>query len=212
MKKGKVLMLAGIVACTLASCLGNDDDNDQKVMTPQEYQKYMTEMSGLYDGKTYFYNIDRKVDSVVVSAEFLGIGDSTITISHFPARLLAKCVSDSVVRKAVENESDLRLKMKYYINAFNNGKLYYGVYPMSVTFEDLEYRNGLHDVTFNFVNYLNNEGLFMNNATDLNFYLLDMYEDGTQKETYYSLYDSYNTSNGYFTFVTSLKKQELIFE
>jgi hypothetical protein len=203
----KTLMLAGIVAMAFNSCLGSDDDDEQKTMTPQEYQSYLTEMSGTYDGKTYFYNADHKVDSINIVGRIVGVGDSTITLSPFPARALARCVKDSVIRKAIEAEPDFGLKMKFYINAFNNGRLYYGVYPLSVTFEDVEYRDAQHDLTFNFVTYLNNEGVYMNKMTDLNFYLLDMFEDGRSLEQYYSVYNSYGYDNGYYTFVASLKKR-----
>ena len=202
----KSLFLAGIVVVAFGSCLGSDDDDEQKAMTPQEYQAYLIEMSGRYNGKTYFYNDEHKVDSIDITARIEGVGDSTITLSPVPARLLAKCVKDSVIRKAVEAEPDFALKMKFNINAFNSGRLYYGVYPLGVTFEGLEYRDGLHNVTFNFVTYLNNEGVYVNHATDLSFYLLEMYEDGQPKEQYYSIYDTSGYTNINYAFAASLTK------
>ena len=207
----RVLLAAGMVVMSLASCLGSDDDDEQEVMTPDKYRSYMTEMSGSYSGMTYYFSQTPdgyKADSVGVSAQILGVGDSLINVTNVPAKLLARCVSDTVMRKAVEKESDLRLQMKYYITAFYQSILTFGVYPMSVTFDDLEYREGQHQVVFNFVTYMNALGAYSNGKVEVTCYLLDVWEDGKQKETFYSIYDSTGYNNSKYMLFMALQKRK----
>lgn len=205
------LLMAAVVATTTTSCLSDDDDDNQEVMDQATYQRYLTEMAGSYTGKTYYFNIEGngyKADSVAVTAQILGVGDSLINISGIPAKLLARCVGDSAIYKAVVGQPDQRLQMKFYIGAFHQGIVQFGIYPLSVTFDDLEYNGAEHDVVFNFVLYRNILGAYSNGVAELTYYLMDLWEDGRQKETYYSLYDTSGYSNTRYMFLSVLNKRK----
>ena len=207
----RLASLALLVSASLTSCLGDDEDDNQETMTQATYQKYLTEMAGSYTGKTYYFNIEDggyKADSLDVTAQILGVGDSLINVSGIPASVLARCVADSAIHQAVAAQPDQRLRMKFYIAAFSQGIVQFGVYPLSVVFDDLEYNGSAHEVAFNFVLYRNVLGAYTNGTAELNYYLSDLWVDGRQKETYYSLYDASGYHNTQYMFLTVLNKRK----
>ncbi|MCD8289980.1 MAG: DUF4840 domain-containing protein [Prevotella sp.] len=198
LSKLMVIVLCCTASLSLFSCLGDDDSNNN--MSEEDYKIYTSLLSGYYyGGKIYFYNdtittSSNKVDSVS-SLSAVIYTDSTFVIQNVPGRVLAKCITGyDALKEAIENADSKTIKAKYILyNNVSSGYLYYYVYPVSVTYDELTYNGNTHRVDISF--YTPTLGVYYNGMIDIPFYLAGVYQDGDQLELFYdSTYGSDNSN------------------
>lgn len=200
-----VFVLCCMATMSLVSCLNSDDDNS---MSDEDYKIYTTLISGYYYGGTmYFYNDTittntSKVDSVSSLSAVIST-DSTILIQNVPGRVLAKCISNhDALKEAIENAESKTLKARYLLyNNTSSGYLYYYVYPVSVTYDELTYNGNTHKVEIAF--YTPTLGVYYNNMVDIPFYLAGVYQDGDQLELFYDNGSDANNTKSLLEFYAS---------
>lgn len=159
MKKFKLLTLffAAFATLTLTSCLNDDDDNTG--LTAEQIQMAYNATRGSHSGKIYYttgFNKDGKdvKDSANVSWDV--ISDTVMYINNVPAEALASVIADDNIHAAVENQGPQ--KIKCYINYINVSPIQWLVNPVSVSFDNVEYKGAKHKVTIAF--YVNSNYSF----------------------------------------------------
>ncbi len=192
-----VFVLCCTASMSLVSCLNSDDDNNG--LSEEDYKSYMSLMSGYYyGGKIYFYNdtittTSNQVDSVS-SLSAVIYTDSTIVIQNVPGRVLAKCITNhAALKEAIENADSKTLRLNYLLYPRETTSyLYYYVYPVSVTYDELTYNGSTHNVVISFYNP--SLGVYYNGMIDIPIYLAGVYEDGNEMELFYNSSSSDNSS------------------
>lgn len=123
-----------VVAASFASCLGNDNDDDnQRTLTKSEKAKYCSAIMGVYDGFLYYqpdYSLDYnssslKTDSVSVHFTITAQSDTlaALNIPMFPASLLGEyknIIADGTSRSILQNLPDqefIALLVPFYYDA-----------------------------------------------------------------------------------------------
>lgn len=167
MKKFKLLTLffAAFATLTLTSCLNDDDDNTG--LTAEQIQMAYNATRGSHSGKIYYttgFNKDGKdvKDSANVSWDV--ISDTVMYINNVPAEALASVIADDNIHAAVENQGPQ--KIKCYINYINVSPIQWLVNPVSVSFDNVEYKGAKHKVTIAF--YVNSNYSFGQLITSVN--------------------------------------------
>lgn len=196
LSKLSVFVLCCMATMSLVSCLNSDDDDS---MSDEEYKSYTNLMSGYYyGGKIYFYNdtittTSNQVDSVT-SLSAVIYTDSTIVIQNVPGRVLAKCITNhSALKEAIENADNQTLRLNYVLYPKQTSSyLYYYVYPVTVTYDELTYSGSTHKVQISFYNP--SLGVYYNGMIDIPIYLAGVYEDGEEMELFYNSYSSDNSN------------------
>ncbi len=204
LSKLSVFVLCCMATMSLVSCLNSDDDDS---MSDEEYKSYVNLMSGYYyGGKMYFYNdtittTSNQVDSVT-SLSAVIYTDSTIVIQNVPGRVLAKCITNhSALKEAIENADNQTLRLNYVLYPRQTSSyLYYYVYPVTVTYNELTYSGDTHKVQISF--YTPSLGVYYNNMIDIPIYLAGVYQDGEEMELFYSS-SSLDNSNTLIEFYAS---------
>lgn len=167
MKKFKLLTLffAAFAVLTLTSCLNDDDDNTG--LTAEQIQMAYNATRGSHSGKIYYttgFNKDGKdvKDSANVSWDVTS--DTVMYINNVPSKVLASVIDDDNIRAAVENQGPQ--KIKCYINYINVSPIQWLVNPVSVSFDNVEYKGAKHKVTIAF--YVNSNYSFGQLITSVN--------------------------------------------
>ncbi len=188
LSKLMVIVLCCTAAMSLVSCLGDSDESNG--LSEEDYKSYVNLMSGYYyGGKIYFYNDtittnSNKVDSVT-SLSAVIYTDSTIVIQNVPGRALAKCIKNhDELKEAIENADSKTLRLSYLLYPMQTSSyLYYYVYPVSVTYNELTYSGSTHEVVISF--YTPTLGVYYNGMIDIPLYMAGVYQDGVEMELFY---------------------------
>lgn len=182
-------MLLGTVVVTMASCLGDDNEEyDNYYVTAEEYGQLLSQMEGDYQSKLYFYNEDvaseNKVDSAVVATSFVGVGDPTVTVSGIPASCLARLVKDEAAKTAVEQADDQTITGKFYLYQHYQGRIVYVVVPQPLSI-DVNYGGEDHKVVFTLAQANTIYGEFVSNETVFDFRVYNIKVDDKADASFY---------------------------
>lgn len=144
-----ILAIAGV---TLTSC--DDDDDNNRGLTPQEVQTAFSTVRGAYNGKAIYSatnpNDPKDVtDTVTVSWEI--DTDSMMTIHNFPVSAIGNSVADTVASKALLAAGSRDLQC--YIGFINLSPITFLVNPIAPEFT-LTYGGASHKIQIPF--YVNN--------------------------------------------------------
>lgn len=181
-----------VTATTMTSCLGTDDNGG---IDPETYKLWLDQMSGNYYGgstwktenKAYFYNDTitdennkNKIDSIVGITASYYKGDTTLTVSGIPGRLLAKEIKgNDALKEALENAYMQTLKAKFNFYNITGQWAYYLAFPYDITYPSLTYNGETHKVSFKF--YSPSVGIYQYESTTemhlIDFYLMGVYID-----------------------------------
>lgn len=148
------IMMCALAALSLSSCIGDDDDNDNR-LTPQQVEQAFQQARGSYTGKMYYAYPDQKsskrlTDSVATSWTL--DTDSTMTIHNFSLKGVAKNINDSALAK-VFSEAPVQ-SMRCNIGFIRLSPVQFLINPTTVTLDGVEYNGGAHKVQAVF--YANN--------------------------------------------------------
>ena len=133
MKTTKLLtwMLACLMAATMTSCLGSDDDdNAKKTLSKSEIHQCYLQMSGDHSGKMYFtkstleYN---KLDSVDVT--WTVKSDSTMTVHNVPVKALTSMLTKDDLKEVLNAKEDIDIELFYAID--NASPIEFMILPVS---------------------------------------------------------------------------------
>lgn len=147
-----MLGMLAIAGVTLTSC--DDDDDNNRGLTPQEIQTAFNTVKGAYNGKAIYSaknpnNTKDVTDTVAVSWEINT--DSTMTIHNFPVSVIGNSVADTVARKAFLSVGAKTLQC--YIGFINLSPITFLVNPIAPEFT-LTYGGASHKIQIPF--YVNN--------------------------------------------------------
>lgn len=169
MKKVRImsLLLGCLAVLSLASC--NDDDGYTPMSKEEKAQCYQA-VRGLYDGKLVYATGETKNGKTVTDT--LGITwridtDSTLTVRSFPSRVLAVYVTNSEVKKALEEAPSQDLPCR--ISFVQRQPVGFLINPAVLTF-NLNYGGADHKVQVEFYNNVN-QSYGMLNSTGKQLYL-----------------------------------------
>lgn len=105
-----------VAAMVFTSC--NSDDDGPSALSKQEFQQTFNMVKGSYEGKLYWPVVNdttgqTKADSTSITWEVSR--DSSLTIHNFPTKLLGNYVTDSVVKKAIQEQkpTDITCQVVY---------------------------------------------------------------------------------------------------
>lgn len=120
------------VCLTFTSC--NDDDDDNKGLTPEQVETAFNAVRGDYNGIMLYAHKDSNGKQVNDSTNIAWSiqTDSVMTIYNFPVASLAKNVTDSTVSKAIATAKPQNLKC--YIGFINMSPVTFLINPISVEF------------------------------------------------------------------------------
>ena len=182
-------VLLGMVAVTMASCLGDDNEEyDSYFVKAEEYGQLLSQMEGNYQSKLYFYNegitSGNKVDSAVVATRFVGEGDSTVTVSGIPASCLARLMKNEAAKAAVEQAGDQTITGKFYLYQHYEGRIVYVVIPQPLSI-NVNYGGADHQVVFAMAQANTIYGEFVSNRTLFVFRVYNIYVDEQLDTSFY---------------------------
>lgn len=147
------LLLCGLAAMTLTSCLNDDDDNNK--LTPAEIQQAYLAVAGNHKGKVVIQAINPqnpadKLDTLAASWNVTT--DSTMTVHNVPISKLAPYINDDNLKAAIAQLPDTTVQC--LIGFTQLSPVTFLVNPNTLTYEKLNYNGGTHKVQIGF--YTNN--------------------------------------------------------
>lgn len=147
------MLMIGMAAMTLTSCL-NDDDDDTG-LSKQEVETAYRTVAGPHSGKLKYVksieNNKAKNDSVDASCNF--ISDSVVTISNVPVSQIAQYVQyNDSVKKYLALVPNQELKCQTYYVKVSPVQIYVNPYLHNI---DLHYGGKTHRLAIQFA-YMNN--------------------------------------------------------
>ena len=120
MKKMKYLSVIGcmIAAVSFTSC-SEDDNNGTTPLNKEEIATCFKAVKGNYTGKLIYEaknekNPKDKLDTLDVKWSIAT--DSTLSIASFPSKLLANCISDATLKKALASAANQDIKCRIKFN------------------------------------------------------------------------------------------------
>lgn len=188
MKKSKIfiLLMCVMASFALTSCLDDDDDDYKELTAAEKAQAYST-IRGTYQGKLVCRWMrsgasEVQEDSTDISWYFES--DSTFIVSNVPVSYLSKCVTDNVIKTALEEQGTVDLKCHY--DFFQLSPIAFLINPETVSF-DLSYNGAVHKVSLVFmVNYGYSTGYYDANYLKLysQFFVGALYEDNNLMQSF----------------------------
>ena len=178
-----------LFALSLASCLGDDDDDPTD--TIKDYGKYTAMMAGSYTGYLYFYNDSLKTDNTdsIWTEVQVGQNDSVIHLRNVPQQLLLKGLPIPAAVAAAEQAPKTDLTLGYILYQQKDNLISFGVYPQEKTFT-LRYDGENHTVKATFMNYINTMGFYANDQIEITLFQTKIEIDNL-------VYKSYEVSSAY---------------
>lgn len=204
-------IVALLATLNLTSCLSSDDDDNY--ISPEQYKQYAQTLSGIYHGKTYFYNdtltTSSKTDSLQNVTMRIYSGDSTLVLYDFPASLIAKTLKNSTELKnntalveALNDAEPQDLKMNYLIvQSPSSNYILFCIAPQTLTY-NLTYGGASHKVQAVFYGWTQAEYISSTKATTyLQFAVAAIYVDGVATQLYTSGASDTEKNNLIFEYV-----------
>lgn len=209
-----IILLCCVGAMSVTSCLDGDDYSGP---TPEEISAAYDQMRGSYQGgsgvyanKVYFYNdtiTDKnnpyKTDSLTgyyvnggINRGYTLDGRDSVTfvLNGIEGRVFTKEIDEKqypALRKAIENAPNQQIKGQVSIYNIYKGTVGMYFYPTSVTYKDLEYDGGKHDVSISFW-YPSAGTYFMSNAHRVLQFPLVMAAVSIDGKEAFKIYDGYS--------------------
>lgn len=140
-----------MICTTMASCLSSNNEN---TITLEEAAARLAQAArqtvGSYSGQLYFAQSmnDTRVDSVAVAWDV--VTDTTMTVRQVPARVLAVGLTDSIVRKAVEQAEAQTIEARLAFVNYDPISFYVMPKPLSM---QVDYGGARHTLTYDFYSY-----------------------------------------------------------
>ncbi len=148
--KFSTLLICCLATISLASCLGDDDDNSSRTLTKEEIAQCLMAVKGNYSGDMIYAarnekNINDITDTLAVRWSITN--DSTMTIANFPTASLAANVSDSTLRKALSAAPDQTITCR--IGFIRTSPVQYLINPMTPSYT-INYDGNDHNIQIAF--------------------------------------------------------------
>lgn len=180
MKRIKFLsmLFLAVSAMAFVSC---DTDDDDKSLSPAEVQTCYNAVKGSYSGKLIYQAADAgsntaKNDTLAVSWEINT--DSTMIIRNFPSKAIATAITDSALSKNIAEMPAQDIKC--YIGFVRVSPVQWLINPVSLTYDNVPYKDGSKVQVIFYVNNYYSFGAFnsSNNAMQMQIVSAGVYIDG----------------------------------
>lgn len=147
------LLFMAFAAVMFTSCL-DDDDDDNNALTPDEIQTCFNTVRGghtgmlIYQGRVANGNLRAKNDTV--NASWSIMTDSTMSFRSIPDSVIATVAQDTAIMNAISRQGGHK-NIDAYIGFVKLSPVQWLINPMTVTYDNLDYRGGKHKVQIVFL-------------------------------------------------------------
>ncbi len=178
-----LLIMGCILITSVSSCLGSDD---YEPISNDDYKAYLSLMVGSYTkSEIYYMNDSSQIDTLSNMVAVVS-SDSLITFRNVPSTIISKCISEhDSLKKAIEAVPTKDVTIGFVLSSVQSPYIYFNVYPISISYPNLEYEGKTHDVEINLYTYY--MGVYEPNAYKIDYevFMTSVSVDGDRVETFY---------------------------